>query len=92
MPTRRNKAPVETPWLIICITPPLIASEVKANVPSTMKPRWATEEYATRRFRSFCMVAAMAPQMMPMTARVKKISRLQRAASGKRYTPKRSKP
>ena len=32
------------PWLIICSTEPVIACDVNANVPSTMKPRWATDE------------------------------------------------
>ncbi len=44
MPTNRNRAPVEIPWLTIWITPPWRPWVVKANVPSTMKPRWATEE------------------------------------------------
>ena len=61
IPTMRKRAPVDTPWLIICITLPLAALLVKANVPSTMNPRWATDEYATSRFRSFCTVATMAP-------------------------------
>ena len=36
-------------------------SVLSAKVPMTMNPRWATEEYATSRLRSRCMVAAMAP-------------------------------
>ena len=49
------------PWFTICSTPPSMPCTVNENVPSTMKPRCATDEYATRRFRSFCIVAAMAP-------------------------------
>ena len=43
-PTRRKRAPVLRPWLIICRTPPVSDCRVSANVPRTMKPRWATEE------------------------------------------------
>ncbi len=32
-----------------------------AKMPSTMNPRCATDEYATRRLRSFCIVATTAP-------------------------------
>ena len=44
MPTRRNKPAVDSPWLTICSTPPESPWVVRANVPSTMKPRWAIEE------------------------------------------------
>ena len=60
-PTSRNSAPVETPWFTIWITEPLRLWRVMAKMPSTMKPMWATDEYATRRLRSFCMGAQMAP-------------------------------
>ena len=46
---------------MFCSTAPVIACEVIANVPSTMKPRWAIDEYATRRLRSVCIVATIAP-------------------------------
>jgi hypothetical protein len=61
MPTSRNRAPVEIPWLTICTTPPWMPWVVMAKVPRMMKPRWATEEYATRRLRSCCMAATTAP-------------------------------
>ena len=61
MPTNKNNAPVDTPWLIIWIVLPDIDCVVKAKMPSTMKPIWATDEYATNRLRSICIVAAMAP-------------------------------
>ena len=44
MPTRRNSAPVDRPWLMFCSSPPWSPWVVMANVPSTMKPRWATDE------------------------------------------------
>jgi hypothetical protein len=44
MPTSRNKAPVESPWLTLWIRPPWSPWVVMAKMPSTMKPRWATDE------------------------------------------------
>ena len=41
--------PPEMPWL------------VSANVPSTTKPRCATDEYAMIRFRFGCIAATIAP-------------------------------
>ncbi len=35
---------MDNPWLTICNTAPDMPSDVKAKMPSTMKPRWATEE------------------------------------------------
>ena len=61
IPTSRNSAPVEMPWFTIWSTEPSRPWVVSEKVPSTMKPRWATEEYATSRFRSRCMAAQMAP-------------------------------
>ena len=61
MPTNKKSAPVETPWFTICSTPPVRPSVLSAKIPITMKPRWATDEYATSRLRSRCMAAATAP-------------------------------
>src|ERR1019366_2275513 len=46
MPTIKNSAPVEMPWLICCSTEPLSPSGLRAKMPSVQKPRWLTEEYA----------------------------------------------
>jgi hypothetical protein len=35
---------VEIPWFTIWMTLPVRPWVVSANVPSTMKPRWATDE------------------------------------------------
>ena len=39
IPTRRNKAPVLNPWLIICKMPPCMPCALMANKPSITKPR-----------------------------------------------------
>ena len=83
---------MESPWLTICSTLPDSDWSVTANVPSTMNPRWAIDEYATSRFRSCCIVATMAPYVMPITASVRNSGRLHHAASGNRYSPNRSRP
>ena len=44
MPTIKNSAPVLMPWFTICIVAPVIAWLVNAKVPSTMKPKCATDE------------------------------------------------
>ena len=61
MPTSRNSAPVDSPWFTIWSTPPVMAWRVKANVPRTTNPRWDTDEYATSRFTSVCIMATTAP-------------------------------
>ena len=52
---------MEIPWLTICSTPPWSPWMDSPKIPMTTKPRWATDEYATSRLRSFCMVATRAP-------------------------------
>jgi hypothetical protein len=44
MPTSRNRAPVEMPWLSICSMAPWVPSTVMEAMPSMMKPMWLTEE------------------------------------------------
>jgi hypothetical protein len=61
IPTARNRAPVESPWLIIWITPPWSPCVFIAKSPSMTKPRWLTEEYATSFFISGCTMATSAP-------------------------------
>src|SRR5207245_3261408 len=54
IPTIRNSAPVEMPWLSIWYTAPTTEVVVKAATPSITKPRWLTDEYATSFFRFGC--------------------------------------
>ncbi len=61
MPMMRNSAPVEMPWLTIWMSAPWTASASKANTPSTTKPRWLTDEYATSFLMSVCANATIAP-------------------------------
>ena len=42
MPTSRNRAPVDSPWLTISTIPPVMPSVVNPNSPITMKPTPAT--------------------------------------------------
>src|SRR3984893_7923857 len=66
MPTIKNSAPVEMPWLICCSTDPLNPTGFSAKMPSVQKPRWLTDEYATSFFQSFCINEASAPYTIPM--------------------------
>ena len=50
-----------SPWLIMVKMPPSMPCVVRAKMPSTTKPRCATDEYATIRFRFGCMAATIAP-------------------------------
>ncbi len=60
-PTSKNNAPVDRPWLIIWAMPPCRPWVLSENIPNMMNPRCATDEYATRRLRSDCIVATTAP-------------------------------
>src|SRR3989304_1286232 len=82
MPTSRNNAPVDSPWLTIWSTPPAIACSVNAKVPSTTNPRCDTDEYATRRFTSVWMSATIAPYTIPISAITEIASAKYREASG----------
>ena len=44
IPTRRKRAPVEMPWLIICRIEPLRPAWLSANMPIITKPMWLTLE------------------------------------------------
>ena len=61
MPTRRNSAPVEIPWLSCWTMLPVMPTGFRANMPSMTMAMWLTDEYATRRFQSFCASATSAP-------------------------------
>ena len=52
-----NSAPVEMPWFTIWSTEPWTPWVLRANRPMRAKPMWDTDEYATSRFRFFCMAA-----------------------------------
>jgi hypothetical protein len=56
-----NSAPVDSPWLTMYSTAPVIDSLVKAKIPSPMKPKCDTEVYETSRLRSRCPMASSAP-------------------------------
>jgi len=56
--------------LIIWIIAPWIPSSVMEKIPSTTKPRWLTDEYATNFFTSVCTIATNAPYTIPITASV----------------------
>ena len=47
-----NSAPVERPWLTMYSTAPVPPWVVNAKMPSPMKPKCATDVYATSRFMS----------------------------------------
>ena len=57
-----------------------------------MKPRWATEEYATSRLRSFCTRAVSAPYRMPITPSVSMTGPNHEDASGNKKMPNRMSP
>ena len=66
---------------------------VAANRPSMTYPRWATEEYATRRFTSPCFQAQSAAyRMPPSTATPARFAAVSPEASGKRPMLKRRYP
>ena len=60
-PTSRNSAPVESPWFTIWSTPPTRPWTLKTKIPSTTRPMWATDEYATSRLTSLCTIATSEP-------------------------------
>src|SRR6202040_1920539 len=61
MPTNKNSAPVVIPCASIWYTAPCIEMLRNAKIPSTTKPRWLTEEYATSFFKFGCTSATSAP-------------------------------
>ena len=61
MPTRKNSAPVEMPWLIITSRAPCTLCSVRAQMPSVTKPRCATDEYAMSFLKSGCTIATRPP-------------------------------
>ncbi len=60
MPSRRNMAPVDAPCDSITMSAPCTLWSVNANTPSTTKPMWATDVYATSFFASGCTAATQA--------------------------------
>src|SRR5215469_18908260 len=94
MPTIRNRAPVEMPWLICCRTDPLRPSGVSTKIPRVQKPRWLTEEYATSFFMSFCISDTKAPYRMAMIERtiIQLRTLVCARTSGKKGSEKRIKP
>ena len=48
------------PWEIMTISPPWSPFTVRAKTPSTTKPMWATEVYATSFLASGCTAATQA--------------------------------
>src|ERR687891_214533 len=61
IPTIRNRAPVDSPWFTIWMTPPDMPCSVPAKIPSTTNPRCDTLEYATSRLMSVWIRATTAP-------------------------------
>ena len=61
MPTMQNSAPVLTPWASIWYDAPWMPCMFAAAMPSTTKPMWLTDEYATSFFMSGCTIATSAP-------------------------------
>ncbi len=53
-PIMRNRPPVEKPWLSMYRTEPDSPVAFNAVRPSTQKPRWLTDEYATSFLMSSC--------------------------------------
>ena len=84
IPIAKNRSPVDRPWFTIWITAPLMPSAVKVKMPRITNPMWLTDEYATRRFTSVCIMATIAPYTMPTTARTLIASAKYRDASGNR--------
>ena len=41
-PASMNRAPVDSPWQIICTTAPWSASTLPEKMPTSTKPRWLT--------------------------------------------------
>jgi hypothetical protein len=58
---QKNRSPVARPWFTIWITAPLAPSGVRVKIPSITNPMCETDEYATRRFTSDCIIATIAP-------------------------------
>lgn len=54
--TKRNKAEDESPCAIIIIIAPFIPIVLNVNKLAKINPIWATEEYATKDFKSFCRI------------------------------------
>jgi len=94
MPMRKNRAPVEIPWLIMTISAPCTLCTVSAKMPSITKPRWLTELYATSFLKSGCTSETSAPYTMPITASASTTVRTVGfiAAPGKSGTASRRKP
>ena len=61
MPTMRKSPPVLMPCASIWYTAPCTPWTFIAQMPSTTKPRWLTDEYATSFFMSGCTIATSAP-------------------------------
>ena len=60
-PMIKKKPMVMTPWLNINNTAPTVAIVDPDMTPKVMKPIWASEEYATKRFRSGVVQANIEP-------------------------------
>ena len=60
-PMIKKKPIVMTPWLNINKTAPTVAMVDPDITPKVMKPIWASEEYATNRFRSGVVQASIEP-------------------------------
>ncbi len=71
---------------------PVRPTGFSANIPSITSAMWLTEEYATRRFQSFCASATSAPYTMPMIDSVTIIGTKCREASGRIGRLKRMNP
>src|SRR5205085_2939305 len=76
----------------IWYTAPCTPCTFMAQIPSTTKPRWLTDEYATSFFMSGCTIATSAPYTMPITARNARYGAKYDAASGNNGNAKRTSP
>ena len=65
---------------------------VNEKIPSTTKPRWLTEEYATSFFMLGCTMATSAPYTMPMMASTTIHGAQARAAPGNIGRQNRTRP
>ncbi len=88
----RKSPPVETPCASIWYTAPWTPLTFSAQMPSTTKPRWLTDEYATSFFMSGWTMATSAPYTMPMTASAAMYGANASAASGNSGNANRNKP
>src|SRR5690606_32354986 len=66
-PTKKNKAADKNPCDSIWNNAPEIPSAVKEATPNSTKPICETEEYAIKRFKSFCANAFSAPYKIEIT-------------------------